>query len=605
MKQLIVKNKIGYSKSYMLILTAFIFQLLSQNIIAQKTSYQWFNPAESSFPVIDGRGWHKELAHPYDRLPAKAEAVVREPLWRLAQNTAGEYIGFKTSATSIVVRYKVTGSHAMNHMPATGVTGVDLYARDINGQWQWARGSCSFGDTIEYRFNNLSLSSKVEEFRLYLPLYNSVSWMNIGVPQQETFTALPVGNEQPIIMYGTSIMQGGCASRPGLAFSNILSRKLDYPIINLGFSGNGQLEMPLIDLMNEHNAKLFVLDCMPNLADRNKFSSSEIQRRILESVKSLQQKHASTPILLTEYSCGLPGIEMDTTLQKTNKWTSDVLDQTFDTMLKSGIKNIYLLKDNAIDFDEESTVDGSHPNDIGMMKYADAYEKIIREILKEPKGKISTTLPVRQRRDNATYDFMQRHEAVLQTVKEQQPEVILIGNSIINYWGGKPEAPIKKGASAWNKYFEPLNTVNLGYGWDRIENVLWRVYHGELDGYNAKQIVLTIGTNNLSIGDSDENIVEGLRFLAQAIQQRQPSATLFLSGIYPRKNQEKRIDVLNKKIAAMAAKMKIKFINPGTTLLKKDKSIDESLFTDGLHPNETGYEKLGLVISRLLNSEKK
>ena len=415
------QSVIGSLRPYMLISIAFIFQFVSQNIFAQNNSYQWFDPATSSFPVIDGRGWHKELAHPYDRLPAKAEAVVREPLWRLAQNTAGEYIGFKTSATTIVVRYKVTGSHAMNHMPATGVTGVDLYARDINGQWQWTRGSRSFGDTIEYRFTNLSLSTKVEEFRLYLPLYNSVSWMNIGVPQHETFAALPLGKEQPIVMYGTSIMQGGCASRPGLAFSNILGRKLDYPVINLGFSGNGQLEMPLIDLMNEHDAKLFVLDCMPNLVDSPKFSRQEVKKRIVESVKSLQQRHTATPILLTEHSCGLPGTDMDTTLQKKNKWSSDVLAQTFEAMLQSGIKNIFLLKDNAIDFDDESTVDGTHPNDIGMMKYADAYEKIIREILREPKSTVRTTLPVRQRRDNATYNFMQRHEAVLQTVGNHQP----------------------------------------------------------------------------------------------------------------------------------------------------------------------------------------
>src|SRR5215218_3721768 len=161
---------------------------------------------------------------------------------QLSQNSAGIYINFKTSATSIVVRYKVTGNQAMLHMPATGVSGVDLYGHDINGQWRWAKGSWQFGDTCEYRFSNLSLSAKEEEFRLYLPLYNTVSWMTIGMPEEATFTWLSVSGEPSIVAYGTSILQGGCTSRPGLAWTNILGRKLERPVINLGFSGNGQLE---------------------------------------------------------------------------------------------------------------------------------------------------------------------------------------------------------------------------------------------------------------------------------------------------------------------------------------------------------------------------
>ena len=278
-----------------------------------------------------------------------------------------------------------------------------------------------------------------------------------------------------------------------------------------------------------------------------------------------------------------------------------MLAETFDSMKMMGFRNIYLLTTEAIGFDIESTVDGTHPNDIGMMKYADAYETIIRKILNEEKGTISTTIPVRQRRDYNTYDFMQRHEAVLQTIKEKQPTVVLIGNSITHFWGGEPEENINKGANSWKKYFEPLNTLNLGFGWDRIENVLWRVYHGELDGYNAKQIVLTIGTNNLSSGNSDEEILTGLQYLIKAIKQRQPSASILLSGIYPRRNMEKRIEILNKKIKQIASPMKAVFVNPGMMLLKPDKKIDEKLFSDGLHPNEQGYEKLGLYLSKFLH----
>ena len=558
---------------------------------------KWYNPAESSFPVIEGRGWQTGMANTYDRLPSKAEKEVRPSVWSLSGNSAGEYINFRTSAKKIVVRYVVTGNLSMPHMPSTGVSGVDLYSRDVNGEWRWAGGKFSFGDTIEYRFSSLSLSAPEEEFRLYLPLYNTVKWLNIGVDGKESFKFQRISRERPIVVYGTSIAQGGCASRPGFAWTNILGRKIDRTIINLGFSGNGQLEKPLIELMKETDACLYVLDCMPNLISEVSFPKQEIMDRILSSVKELQSENSAIPILLVEHSGGLSSANMDAKMVNDYKATSNILDEAFGQMKKDGFRNIYLLTDSAIGLDNESTVDGTHPNDIGMMKHAEAYEKIIREILGEEKGSISTTIPIRQRRDHATYDFIERHEAVLETVKSRLPAVVLIGNSITHFWGGFPEGAHKTGSESWNKYFAPVNTVNLGFGWDRIENVLWRVHHGELDGYLAEKIVINIGTNNLSIGDTDEKILEGLKFLTAAIRQHQGYAKIFLSGIYPRRDFEQRIESLNSKIESMAKEINVIYINPGVVLLGKDKKIDETLFSDGLHPKKEGYEKLGAKIA--------
>ncbi|HVU53762.1 MAG TPA: SGNH/GDSL hydrolase family protein [Puia sp.] len=581
------------------VLSLLVFIVLGSRLSAQTSTLQWYDPATSPFAVMEGRGWDdtrvNDTTNVYSRLPPRAEAMVRPVVWNLSKNSAGEYINFKTSATTVVVRYKVKGSLSMPHMPATGVSGIDLYARDVNGAWQWARGVYHFGDTIEYKFDNLSLSAKEEEFRLYLPLYNTVSWMKIGVPGGASFTVFPVSKEQPVVLYGTSIMQGACATRPGLAWTNILGRKLDRPVINLGFSGNGQLEKPVLDLMNELDAKLFVLDCMPNLVDQDKFPREEVKGRIVEAVKTLQSKHPATPILLVEHCCGLAGATMDTGLVNRYKTSSDVLSATFDEMKKGGVANIFLLTDKAIGFDNENTVDGTHPNDIGMMKYANAYEDIIRRIVHEEKGSIVTTMPIRQRRDWRNYDFMQRHEAVLNTVREKQPDVVVVGNSITHFWGGPPESGINRGITSWNKYFKPLNVVNLGFGWDKVENVLWRVYHGEFDGYKAKKILITIGTNNIGF-NTDEEITEGIQYLIKAIQLRQPSAEILLSGIYPRRNMEQRVAVLNMQLAAMGKTIGVKFIDPGVLLLKADKKIDEGLFSDGLHPTGQGYEKLGAVI---------
>jgi lysophospholipase L1-like esterase len=356
-----------------------VWLLLAHSSFAQNNSYQWFDP--STKPVIDGRGWHQELASPYDRFPAKAEKTIRPAVWNLSRHTAGEYIQFTTNSNSLVVKYAVKGAQSMPHMPATGVSGLDLYALTKNGQWNWAKGSWKFGDTIEYRYNNLELSLEGETFRLYLPLYTAVQWMLIGVPEGSTFSAMPVSEEKPIVAYGTSILHGGCASRPGLAWTNILGRKLNKRIINLGFSGNGQLEQPVIDLLNELDASLFILDCMPNLSDRNAFSAEEVESRIRKSVKDIQSRHPGTPIVLAEHCSGIDGMNMDSTMTARYKAVSILSAAVFDKMKKEGVQNIYSLTAKEINFDTESTVDGTHPNDIGMMKYAEAYYKVIAPLL--------------------------------------------------------------------------------------------------------------------------------------------------------------------------------------------------------------------------------
>jgi lysophospholipase L1-like esterase len=140
----------------------------------------------------------------------------------------------------------------------------------------------------------------------------------------------------------------------------------------------------------------------------------------------------------------------------------------------------------------------------------------------------------------------------------------------------------------------------MGFGWDRIENVLWRVYHGELDSISPKHIILMIGTNNLGF-NNDEEIIQGLQFLIKAIQAKQPDAQILLLGILPRRNTEQRVAGFNARLASVKFNAKIHYADAGKLFLKQDKKIDESLFSDGLHPNEEGYGKLGKFIDSHLN----
>lgn len=577
----------------------FIFALLFIGTIYGQSPMQYksWNPSNASFPVIGNQGWFGEMESFYDRFPLRAKKIIRQEVWNLSKNSAGLQLRFNSNATDILIKMVLTKKqYQLYHMPSTGVSGLDLYTKNIDGKWLWCSATTSFKDTIEYHFTNLVGNDqhvKNRSYTLYLPLYNSVEWMEIKVPETSTFEPLPVLRDKPIVVYGTSIAQGACASRPGLAWTNILSRKVDYPVINLAFSGNGRLEKEVLDLVNEMDAKLFVLDCLPNLIGKT-FTPWDINSRIVNAIIQLQSKHQATPILLVEHD-GYTNEFTNVLRQSEYKLVNVIMKKVVDSLQNRGIKNIYLLTKEDINQDIESMVDGTHPNDIGMMHYAQAYEKIIRSILKEPVGSLSTQIPSTQRRDANSYDWETRHYQILDFNKTNNPSFVFIGNSITHYWGGQPNALIQRGQDSWLATFGSLHPVNMGFGWDRIENVLWRMYHGELDGLVAKTILVNIGTNNLDM-NTDEEIVAGLQQLLSVIQSKQQTAIIMFAGIYPRRQKEARIVILNKKIESMTQLLHVKYINPGKVLLNKKHFIEELNFTDGLHPNAIGYSKLAAAI---------
>ena len=566
----------------------FVFYVFSQTT--------WHNPLTESYPVIQNQGWTPEIGKTYQRLPNRAKESVRKAVWNLSENAAGLALHFYTNAEKIEIRYGVTGSHAMAHMPATGKSGVDLYAIDSDGKWRVATDKFNFGDTLTYTFNNLAQSTYHKhgfEYRLFLPLYNTVKWMEIGVPDSAQFKFIPVLNEKPIVVYGTSIAQGGCASRPGMAWTNILSRTLDYPVINLAFSGNGPLEKELVDLMDELDASLYIFDCLPNMGA---LSSEEIVERTVYGVTKLREKH-HTPILVVDH-IGYRNDELNPSTRESANRMNRVSRQAFDSLVQLGMKNIYHLHQDSINFPMNGCVDNIHPNDLGMQVYADVYEKIIRKILNMPVGKITTTQPVSQRREPDIYEWKERHQNILKNVQLQWPKKVIIGNSITHYWGGEPSR--ENGSQSWHHQMKPAGFFNLGYGWDKIENVLWRVYHGELDGYEADEVVLLIGTNNLGANTHDE-IVEGLQFLLNQIEIRQPKANIKVVGLLPRRGKESEIKQINEQISKMALRNNYIFLDVGDKLLSRNDVIDETLFLDGLHPNEKGYS---LIVNDIIKSSR-
>ncbi|MCY1718778.1 SGNH/GDSL hydrolase family protein [Prolixibacteraceae bacterium Z1-6] len=579
------------TKILLLLLPALFFAFTS---FSQQTKIKWWNPAQNELNVIDGQAWSGETESDYDRLPLKAKSEVREAVWNLSKNSAGVKIRFRSNATEIKIRYKVKGNLNMPHMPTTGVSGVDLYAKNSDGDWQWCKGKYSFGDTITYNFTGITPDNKYghnkgQEYHLYLPLYNSVAWMEVGVPEDALFEPLPTRKEKPIVVYGTSIAQGGCASRPGMAWTNILQRKMDRPLINLAFSGNGRLENEVVKLLTEIDAKIYILDCLPNLTQEKVYSSEEVKQRIRNSVKTLR-KNSETPILLVEHAGYGDASSNNNTKANTDR-LNKTMQKVFAQLKSNGIKNIYLLKQKELGLSFEDFVDGTHPTDLGMHKYAVAYEKKLRQILNEPIGKTVTTQPVTQAREPGVYNWEARHNQLLEMNKTNPPKICFFGNSITHYWAGEPKAPRVNGPESWNKYLGDIEVQNFGFGWDRVENVLWRIYHDELDGFSAEQVLFMLGTNNLHL-NTDEEIVEGLALTIQAVKTRQPHAKILFIGIYPRRDYEERVAEINLKISQLAGIQNVDYIDIGGVLLQEDGKINETCFNDGLHPNEKGYSRL-------------
>ena len=220
-------------------------------VVVPGEDIQWFDALKLG---LEGQGW-TENAHPYDRMPAKAEAVIPPAVWNLSHHSAGMAVRFVSDSPEISARWSVRYENlAMPHMPATGVSGLDLYAKD-GDRWRWvAQGRPSQQNDNQARLVN-GAPAGLHEYMLYLPLYNGTEKLEIGVKAGATLAKGPKRvDPRPVVFYGTSITHGGCASRPGMSYPAIISQRLDRPHINLGFSGNGRMEPEMGALIAELDA---------------------------------------------------------------------------------------------------------------------------------------------------------------------------------------------------------------------------------------------------------------------------------------------------------------------------------------------------------------
>ena len=330
--------------------------------------------------TVEGQGW-SEVKSPFDRLPAKAEGVVRPPVWSNSRHSAGICVRFVTDSPKIHARWKLTSANlAMHHMPATGVSGLDLYARDDNGQWRWvAVGIPDAAENTKAIVQGLKEGRR--EYMLYLPLYNGVTSVEVGVPKdRELAPGEPrkAGRERPIVFYGTSITHGGCASRPGMAYPALIGRRLDVPVINLGFSGSGTMDQSMSDLLVELDAAAYIIDCLPNM------KPDDVTARTEPLVKTIRKTRPDTPILLVEDRFYTNGYFLEGN-RRHNEANHAALRAAYERLLAEGVKGLFYLEGGPqLGDDGEATVDGSHPTDLGFMRQADVFTPAISTMIAEP-----------------------------------------------------------------------------------------------------------------------------------------------------------------------------------------------------------------------------
>jgi lysophospholipase L1-like esterase len=199
------------------------------------------------------------------------------------------------------------------------------------------------------------------------------------------------------------------------------------------------------------------------------------------------------------------------------------------------------------------------------------------------------------------YDWWARHEQVLLVKDKIDPEVVLIGDSLTHFWEGDPAAGVIHGSKeAWYSVFAPYRVLNLGFGWDRTQNVLWRLDYGEMEGLDPKVVVILIGTNNTSetenarANDPDE-IAEGLCAICDRIHDYAPKAAIVIMAILPREEmpnnpRRKQIEEINTRYAKLAKDRQYDFVDIGPSLLEADGTLSQHIAFDFCHLTELGYQ---------------
>ncbi len=332
---------------------------------------------------VEGRGWN-DTGTPYERLPARAKGVVRDEVWAMSVGPAGLNVRFATDAEKICIRWRPTAELELSGARTRRRDGgFDCYGRgDDDEKWYWVGAKDPW--TVESPdgmcdgvLNGAPLDGAFREYRVYLPLKVPMDHLDIGIPERARFETVEQDERPPIVAYGTSICHGSCVSRPGMTHLAILGRRLDYPVVNLGFGGNGMMEPEVVRYMTELDAALFIIDCLPNM------SPQLVADNMPGLVSTFREARPDTPILFVGNRL-FGDAAFIPSRRKGQEATSSVQRDILEELQSERVPGLYLLPaQNFFGEDFEGTADGSHPSDLGSLRMADALDPVVRDILED------------------------------------------------------------------------------------------------------------------------------------------------------------------------------------------------------------------------------
>ncbi len=320
---------------------------------------------------------------PFLRMKKEVAEPISDGLAALYKHTSGGRIRFKTDSDYIGLYVKLSEYGDMAHMTAIGKAGFDMYVRE-NGEYSYYTSfppnsdSCSYiAEDIRKKGSYISVRSfedkKMRDITINMPLYNSIDELYVVLNDD---ARIEKGDEYtypvPIVFYGSSITQGGCASRPGMSYANIISRHLDADFINLGFSGNAKGEDAMAEYIANLDMSVFVYDYDHNAPDVEHLKNTHER-----FFKIIREKHPDMPVIM---------------VSRPKKYLSEeeverkaVIYTTYKNAFDNGDKNVYFIDGSemfGVFGGEEFTVDGCHPTDLGFFQMANVIGKKVKEVIK-------------------------------------------------------------------------------------------------------------------------------------------------------------------------------------------------------------------------------
>ncbi len=356
---------------------ALLFCAVVPVIAVESPALRWIEFPDQRFEV-NGLPWYQENRFELIRLPASHKDEYRKDVWDLAQQPSGGRIRFGTDSTAVAIRLEYPQPPGMRNMHAFGQAGVDLYADGVYRGTATPGKDAAPGKVTEFVYYNYTGKPRVErELVLYLPLYIPVKVRAIGLdPEARVRPAKPFALAMPIVFYGTSITQGGCASRAGMSYQAILGRALNVDFVNLGFSGNGRGEPAIARDVASIGASCFVLD----FAQNNETVDS-LRDAYAPFLEAIRKRRPETPIV-----CITPIYSASESAPGGNarlEGMRGVIRKAAGDRIAAGDVNLQIVEGTDLlgPAHGDGLVDGTHPNDLGFQWMADGLTNRLRKVL--------------------------------------------------------------------------------------------------------------------------------------------------------------------------------------------------------------------------------